>query len=461
MVFLVPREDQLPHRGKKFPFVAGTDRWPLVLQPLWPGKYEARVYGSAFGPSASTKFEVLDGRSGPVTIVLSRGLTMAGTVSDAGGHALADAGVHLFADHTTPLQEGTCYTVQGVRSLVPPLTLHGTPTASTRTDRDGRYQIQGLTAGPYWVRVEAAGMAPHQEHLIFTESDTLDAVLDVMARLTAEVVDDEGAPLPGAEVAIAGRAHVAQQIQADRAGRFTIDLPADEYFLEGQVAKPGTAKPTGYSSSSVSKDDPFADRAPTLVLRAGEHASLRLVVSCSAAVEGKLGSPTCALVVGLMPVSSPADRLSLFGFRREMPTVADADGHFRIGSLRPGSYRLFVGDSEDCLYASEPFPLEEKATRAFDLRFELASLSFQVMHAGAGVSGALVIVKPDQEDLETPPSIRLSLERRRDTDLNGRGRIASLPTGRYRVTASKQGFTTSSLVVAVPATRDLTIELPR
>jgi hypothetical protein len=112
-------------------------RGAFVLENLMPGKYMLTASAEGRPPTRTSVIEVEAGRTTHhVHIVLSRGVTLSGKVSDAETHKpLAGATVALDAVTST------------TANMI----------ASSRTDDSGVYSIEGAPAGPFSIRVAQEG----------------------------------------------------------------------------------------------------------------------------------------------------------------------------------------------------------------------------------------------------------------------------------------------------------------
>jgi TonB-linked SusC/RagA family outer membrane protein len=155
-------------------------------------------------------------------LVLSAGLSLLSTPLAAQGTASVSGRV---VDSTSALP------VSGARVTV------GATTVGTLTDRDGRYLLQGLAAGPVTLHVQRIGFAPAEATVTLVEGGTVtrDFTLVAAATLLGEVVVTgygtstraelsgavssvkgdalTGTPLAGIDAAIQGRAAGVQVIQ--------------------------------------------------------------------------------------------------------------------------------------------------------------------------------------------------------------------------------------------------------
>ncbi|HEU4420395.1 MAG TPA: carboxypeptidase-like regulatory domain-containing protein [Planctomycetota bacterium] len=123
-------------------FVCGV----AVFDRMPSGVFAFVVESKPHPASLSRVFEV-PGEAGEITVQLTRGAVLEGVVTDENANPLADATVHT-APHPSmfePLGFGASPLVLGTR-------------ASVRTDREGRYRIEGIAHGKYRV------FATHRDH---------------------------------------------------------------------------------------------------------------------------------------------------------------------------------------------------------------------------------------------------------------------------------------------------------
>ena len=129
----------------------------------------------------------------------------------------------------------------------------------------------------------------------------------------------------------------------------------------------------------------------------------------------------------------PGTKLSLRGQRiaAERIATSDYEGRVRIDDLLPDTYRLGVGHPGKMLVHNDQIDLRED--RDLVIRLETSNLTGLVVSGSGGepVADALLILKP----VEGPEFMVTA-----GTKADGRFGLYRVPPGRYRLTASAEGF---------------------
>jgi protocatechuate 3,4-dioxygenase beta subunit len=192
------------------------------------------------------------------------------------------------------------------------------------TDADGRFAIEGLPDGAF--RLELNDYDPRGLALVHGLFDRGTRGLRITARgtvaISGVVVDEDGRPVRNADVSISHELMDASYgCDTDAGGAFSMsDFP-----------------PRGGYVVSV-EHEAFVDRAVTGVDAGGER--LQIVLARGVELEGR--------IVG---VDGAAVRRASFSLRLldsdatfEVAAHTDDDGAFHVRGLRPGTYRVSVGD---------------------------------------------------------------------------------------------------------------------
>lgn len=200
------------------------------------------------------------------------------------------------------------------------------PRATVLSDAEGRFVLEGLDRGRYFMRAAARGFAPVYRARVAVGSN-VELQLGEEGRLRGLVTSADG-PVPGFAVAVERRVgnlqsnHAASVAEYDPNGRFEVDgLASGRYRV--------TASAPGYASAEAEVE-----------VRAGSTADVgRLELGTPGGVRGIVMS-------GEEPVSGA--RVSLEGRlgNAEMPTaqttLTDASGAFSLTGLSPGRTSLIV-----------------------------------------------------------------------------------------------------------------------
>jgi protocatechuate 3,4-dioxygenase beta subunit len=251
------------------------------------------------GRTAQTTVEVPDGvPEFPVEIVFEGTSRLSGQVT-RGGRPLSG----LFVSATPDPPAG------GGRS-------------SGQTDGDGRYDLEGLSDGPYEVSVQGQGVGYRKSFQVSGDSNG-DIALPGTS-LSGAVRDESGQPIDGADV----QAETGQETQAfsvkrgvtDSNGTYSIeDLDPGNYRV--------TARKTGYrldtEPATIGSDPASLD----FTLKKGTGLSIRVA-------DGQTGIP----LAGVQALAFAADGTVAYQGR----VALGADGTGEVPSLSDGAYTLYV-----------------------------------------------------------------------------------------------------------------------
>jgi hypothetical protein len=186
------------------------------------------------------------------------------------------------------------------------------------------------------VRAYHAEYAPATSSpVLLSETPTREGVtitLDRGARLRGKVVDEKGAPVPGAEIRVAGEVLHGGPLRrsaADANGEFAMTgLPRRMIFVAATSA--------GGSSPTAEVDLATGDKPP-IVLKLTFAAEIAGVVVTST------GTPVAeARIEATVSAEGQIARFEHIDdyLRAPASAIADIEGRFKISGLEPGSYRL-------------------------------------------------------------------------------------------------------------------------
>ncbi|HEX4403635.1 MAG TPA: carboxypeptidase-like regulatory domain-containing protein, partial [Polyangia bacterium] len=223
---------------------------------------------------------------------------LAGRVTDEADHAVPSARVHLLPDG----DGGASLPREAVADLA------------------GRFSFEGLVAGRYALLVEAVGLASIEPPPISVPGAPPTVRLAGQGRALSGNVAASGAPTAGARVRLGDvEGGPARETLSDREGHFVFHgLGAGVYSLRatrGNLASP--------ILRGVATDGAPGRAAPLLALGPG------LGVEGQIVDDGGRGAPEA----DVRAESTPDDPLA-------EAAVTSSDGHFRLGPLPPGRYRL-------------------------------------------------------------------------------------------------------------------------
>ena len=392
-------------------------------------------------------------------IALARGGVITGRITDADGAPVVEEQVRL------NLAE---------KQLVQGRTFPSFNPFMFRTDDRGIYRIYGIPPGRYTVSVgESAedgsirigyggrgyytrtfhpGVTDAAKATVIevtegSEATNVDITLGRKAQTftaTGRVVDENGKPVAGVYVAQGA-------VTGDRIGAYGMDMPTDQqghFRLDG--LSPGryaafvwnNGKTDGYSDPVVFEIAEGDVSGLELKLRQGSS------ISGVAVIEGTTNSGILAKLSELSLIASPSERTEGLTAPNFSNTKIAPDGSFRLGGLRQGKFRLYLG--------GYPPPKGFVITRV-----EREGVTQPLIEVGPGalVTNVRVVLEygtgtvrglVKSESGSLPEGSRISVSARRvgegaeramrgaQADSRGHFVIEGLPTGNYELLLSVQ-----------------------
>lgn len=347
-----------------------------------------------------------------IELVLAPGAVVEGRVLDAAGKPVAGAMVQ-------PVESE-----MGARMRM---------SSGGATDGDGLYRIEGLAPGTRSIEAQdGQGRRAVGELEVRPGTNRLDLRFRGGHEIAGRVLDPEGAPAAGAEVALtsAGRMGGEQQTVSGTDGAFRLDDVEDgEYRL--------LASKEGYART---ESDP-------LRVAGAAVSGIEIRLQAGGALTGRL--------LGL-----DADELPRVGVRamsrgapfQAQQSGADYEGRYRIPNLGPGEWLVVAevhGDSGR--RAEGQVTLEPGAAEAvLDLEFGGGfTLSGVVTKGGSQLPG--VAIEVGGTDVNDRGSAT--------TDAKGSFRVSSLEAGSYEVTAHAGGAAQARTEVKLDGDREVALEI--
>ncbi|MEO1085685.1 MAG: carboxypeptidase-like regulatory domain-containing protein, partial [Acidobacteriota bacterium] len=302
--------------------------------------------------------------------------------------------------------------------------------ATARSDDDGRFILKGLLPERrYTLEAELDGWRGVPT-VATAEDGPVELLLKRAAVLEGRILDPDGQPISEA-VVILKRNRIGSQASVDADGRYRHETAAGVYRLEVEAA--------GFRQWSRSE----------VRLEPGATAiDVRLERGFS--VSGRVFDADGTPMVG-------AQLWAMMGGGSTVSGNTDDDGRFRVDGLAAGPLRIQV-EHQRWGAVFEELTLAESRSDV-EIRFpEGGRLAGQVIDADEGtpISGATISA-----------SLPLNSRRTATTDGDGRFLVDNAAPGRYRVTASRDGYARRVVEeVEVPepgaaAMSDLVIELDR
>ena len=280
-----------------------------------------------------------------------------------------------------------------------------------QTDADGRYRIEGLDPGPHRVEVQAERDTANAVAELTAGVHRLDLVLDETApspSVAGRVVDEEGAPVPAAEVQLSAA-------QSGFPGQGTFTQPDGSFVLE-QV-RPGTYRLSARGAGIV---DPETGRQVQVAGGPVEGIEVRVSRSDGITLTGRL--------LGLAPDEARWVRIDAwlgFGLQRSAGAVEPPDG-YRIAGLYAGTWVVSAVHA-DGRYVRRQVELGPEPEPRLDLEFPGGfTLRGRATLDGAPFAGAWVVALPSE-----PVADRLTPQT--PTAQDGSFAFRHLRPGRYRL----------------------------
>ena len=285
------------------------DKGRFRLEGLASGRHT--VTGSARGFGRATHGNVALGQR--VELFLTAGASIAGTVRDPAGRP-----------------------VQGAVVRVEPETRGLSMPPTSRTGRDGRYDVFGLGAGTHRVLVHHPEFAPALAAGISVEMGTetgADVTLERGVPVVGRMVDPAREPASGqvvlADLDGAPARSFSSVVRADAGpdGRFQVArLPVGSHVL--------TATAPGFVPRRVEAEVRRADAKVDL----GD-----VTMEAGHAIRGRVTTSSAAPIAGARVIGFPSrGGMGMAGFSGPLEASTDAEGRFVVAALTPGAYRLQI-----------------------------------------------------------------------------------------------------------------------
>ena len=369
------------------------------LEAVPRGRYRvvtrARGYALSFGKAL---LEVPENGRDDLEIVLARGGRLLGTVSGLDPDQLSRVEVRAENDDFD----------ESVGGLV---------------DGAGRFEIPDLAPGDW----QLVGTLPGEQRevtarVVVAPGATVERDLEFGGRFTlAGRIFYGGEPLAGARVSVrASRYDLEHTLESDYRGEFRLeDLAADTYWLG-----------VSHRGQRVIHNDTVelvADRQMVIELDSG--------VVLGEVTSGATGKPVQAAVVRLEPV---------LGAEFVVAAGVDAEGHYRLPRVPPGSYRASVAAEGHAPFEKTVEVVGDRRETRLDVELAEAPGLELAVRLDSGSIPRLVALRVEDE------LGRLVLVDQEQPEPSGTVRLGRLPPGRWRLTVSAPGAAAVELDVRVP-----------
>ena len=329
---------------------------------------------------------------------------------------------------------------------------------TTQTDAQGRYRLQDLAPGAYFLNITGAEIASISSRDVPVKAGQdvkADFALELAARVSGRVTDWEKKPAPKATVVLVEEiyrhgavAHVpAMSAQTDEDGRYVIGFvqPLRRYaimakpFTYPQRVKPGTTPDPEREFVAATTFWPGAesvDRAQTIELRSGQNmegVDIQMFRGRTRCASGSLVPAELAVrsvfeVLDTLPVSAAGNRSMSVGVTREV----SSDGRFRVCGLPRGAYLLSVRPLTGMVT-----PADERTASFTVVDKDVTDL--KIVSPGTVAVPVLVVWEGDDADITSGPrkergfGIGLRLGDRTEHVTSNAFTIPDVPIGGYPV----------------------------
>jgi hypothetical protein len=331
----VRAEDQaLPPGEDPLPAVARTDgAGGFGLGPLPPGRYRVTATGEGFTLRRSVSVDLRQpGPGEAIALELLRGARLLGRVTTPAGAPIAGARVRCAGAEVDDLavRAGVLPLAAEAAAMPPGAAPAVGDAQSTVTDSRGRFSLDGLVPGRYRIAVVHDGYQPLGTEAVVQAGEARDLGALALVQgfpVRGRVLDEAGAPLEGARVAVSAGAGGATGLPGavtDGAGQFALALAPGRYRV--------TATAEGRGTATAETEAESGGAQPALELRLA-----RADASLEGSVQDSVGRPLARARLVVRPAAGGSGAEPPLG-----SASADAGGHFRIRGLPSGELRVEV-----------------------------------------------------------------------------------------------------------------------
>jgi protocatechuate 3,4-dioxygenase beta subunit len=371
------------------------------------GKWKVMASAPGYRPAEVAGIEIGEGETKEgVVLSLKRGASVSGRVLDPRrGTGVPNASVSW--------SEGTGPSQFPAAAAIARLTGDGT---AVSTDADGRYRLDGLSAGKVTIAAEHPDYLDVSRQVEVEDEATIDLTLSLGGSIVGSVVGKDGrSPVPGAQVTL-----------ADAGGTFDVGNDSSRSDASGNFLfehlKPGRYRVSAKSNAGGSswKDVVLAEsqRLDGVVLEMEGGAVVRGTVS--GLPSGRLG----------------AVRIYASGRDYEDNAITGDDGRFTLNDVPAGVLRL---------YALTSFPSSRTTSKNVEVPEVAGEVPVEIVFEGSSrLAGRVTrgerplsgIFLTAISDAPTAGDTRASTQ----TDENGQYAIEGLADGNYQIALSGSGY---------------------
>ncbi len=293
----------------------------------------------------------------------------------------------------------------------------------------GRYEIEGLNAGPVTATVRVQGF-PHLRDRVEVGrggDQVHDFVLEAGWTVSGVVVDDRGGPVAGARLGF------VEQQRESYFGNAASGVSGET----GSFQVAGVA--TGHYAVEVSRDG-FAPNRLDPVEVSGPIEGLEIVLTRGARVFGR--------VVGLSPEKLDGLAVTASAGGVQLRAEVAHDGSYELSSMPSGMTMMSVGGGE-VPYRLETVVVPAEGELEVDFEIGRLTLSGVVLRGGQPMGGVEVMVR-DREQ---------RFPRGERTSVDGRFSIRNIDPGEYDLSLHSDGLQIHQQVVNVSGDEDIVLDV--
>lgn len=392
-----------PRRAENSGEVRSERDGGFVFAEVAPGPVLVEVQAEGYLQAEPVELRVPErGELADVRLVVERGARLSGLVTTDGGEPVAGAVLRVAS-------------------------------ARGASDAEGRYRIAGVPLGVQALRVAHPAYRTLTRELdVQPGENRVDVTVEQGAVVSGRVIDEEGAPRPGAAVALRNRSERGPRGYAaisGAGGRFEIaGVAAGRYSLEAEAE--GFAPALGSEPVTVAEEDVDG---------------LEVVLRPGTTVFGRIRGLDLDELAAVEVTAEREGRPGRSG-------SVDYAGRYRVSHLEPGDWHLrarVAGGRREADAWVAIAPGEREVERDLELGSGLA-LDGLVLLDDQPLPRALVALR----------GLDITVERRVATDHRGSFRVEDLEPGRYRVeVVHPERLLSQSRDLDLLADREVVIEL--